>query len=120
MVNDDKIVEKLRDLVIEQRNESFTNPSDVDNLDALGILVAKFCGGSDDILKVFYYALEDANFHDLSDKVKDLDKSLTGLLCHDCLRRFGVDNDDDKMNCPYCGSDKYHKPTPIDIGGDKK
>jgi len=125
MVYDDKkqeqIMKGLDDLVQEQKNLTYINPNKADDLDALGILVAKKCKwDSGDILKVLCSALEDANFDDLRDKIKDID-TYSSLLCKGCVGTFSVDKEliDMLKQCPYCGKDKFQKKGLIKIGGEK-
>jgi hypothetical protein len=54
----------LKELIEQQEEESFTDPSTATDEDALGILIAHhFTWDGEAILRVFEAALEDANFH---------------------------------------------------------
>ena len=69
----DDIVKDLIPYVIKLVKETaYTDPNDqrVTDADALGIIVAKYLkwdGG--DIMETMFSALEDANFHDLNNKL---------------------------------------------------
>ena len=65
---------KTLEIAIEmQKNESYTYPAIAKDHDALGVMVAHYCGWSSDKLrKVIYSMLEDANFHELNSQIDEL------------------------------------------------
>jgi hypothetical protein len=65
-----KPTSKLKALIEQQKQESFTDPSTATDEDALGILVARhFEWDGEAILRTFEEALTDANFHAEAEKV---------------------------------------------------
>lgn len=63
---------KLLRVAVEQTKQSaFTDPETADKYDALGILVANYCGWEKTALKkVIYSMLEDSNIHTPLAKLK--------------------------------------------------
>ncbi len=71
------ISNRLKDLIIQQKLQSFTDPSKATDLEALGIMISQYCEWSGvDILQVTYFALEDSNFHTENEIINQLIESL--------------------------------------------
>jgi hypothetical protein len=61
---------KLAELIETQKHESFTDPSQASDMEALGILIAKHVSwNGQEIVQAFLSALEDANFHSFHEVV---------------------------------------------------
>ena len=63
------IKEKLKKLIEQQKKESFINPNQIKDSEALGIMISQFFEW--DGQKIFnsaYYAFEDSNFHTFNEK----------------------------------------------------
>ena len=63
------IKEKLKKLIEQQKKESFTDPNQIKDSEALGIMISQFFEW--DGQKIFnsaYYAFEDSNFHTFNEK----------------------------------------------------
>lgn len=70
-------LDSLAACVAVQREISFTDPSTADPEDALGILIAKHLQWDGHaILRVAFWALEDANFHSEAETIVRLLKEL--------------------------------------------
>ena len=67
----DDIVKDLMPYVIQLvKEKAFTNPDQITDADALGIIVAKYLKWNGaDIMKTMHSALEDANYHTLNEKL---------------------------------------------------
>ena len=67
----DDIVKDLMPYVIQLvKEKAFTNPDQITDADALGIIVAKYLKWDGaDIMETMHSALEDANFHDLNERL---------------------------------------------------
>ena len=62
---------ELKVLIDKQKKETFTNPDQHEDSDALGVLIAHhFEWDGMAILQTFYSALEDANFHTECEEVQ--------------------------------------------------
>ena len=60
----------LRALIASQKQRTFVKPEEASDEDALGILIAhNFEWDGLAILRTFFYALEDANFHSEAEQV---------------------------------------------------
>ena len=53
----------LSEIVAEAKAKSFSDPSGASDEEALGLVVARYCGWDDRITDVVISAYEDANFH---------------------------------------------------------
>ena len=93
----DDIVKDLMPYVIKLvKEKAFTNPDQVTDADALGVIVAKYLEWNcDDIMETMFSALEDANVHTLNKKLletykdweaeedpSELDWNNTASPCH--------------------------------------
>ena len=67
----DDIVKDLMPYVIQLvKEKAFTNPDQITDADALGIIVAKYLKWNGaDIMETMHSALEDANYHTLNEKL---------------------------------------------------
>ena len=67
----DDIVKDLMPYVIQLvKEKAFTNPDQITDADALGIIVAKYLKWDGaDIMETMHSALEDANYHTLNEKL---------------------------------------------------
>lgn len=67
----DDVVKDLMPYVIQLvKEKAFTNPDQITDADALGIIVAKYLKWNGaDIMKTMHSALEDANYHTLNEKL---------------------------------------------------
>lgn len=67
------IKEKLKQLISEQKKQSFTNPQEATDNEALGIMISQYFNwDGEQIFKASYNAFEDSNFHSLNEKFEDL------------------------------------------------
>jgi len=110
-------IDKLYELVQDQKWEGFIEPTKANDLEALGLLVSKFCKwDGDNIVKVLCHALDDSNFHGRSEKINNVGK-YSDILCQNCIGTFSVDVELKTKSCPYCGKDKLQEKDLIKIGG---
>lgn len=67
----DDVVKDLMPYVIQLvKEKAFTNPDQITDADALGIIVAKYLKWNGaDIMETMHSALEDANYHTLNEKL---------------------------------------------------
>ena len=67
----DDVVKDLMPYVIQLvKEKAFTNPDQITDADALGIIVAKYLKWDGaDIMETMHSALEDANYHTLNEKL---------------------------------------------------
>lgn len=62
------ISEKLKKLIEEQKKQSFYNPENTSDEDALGVMISKYFNwNGDKIFKTSYSAFEDSNFHEFNE-----------------------------------------------------
>jgi len=65
--------DKLTEVAETQAQESFTEPENTSETEALGIAISKHFGwAGEPIVETFLAALEDSNFHTFREKVEDL------------------------------------------------
>ncbi len=70
---EDARLDPLRGLIQTQKKKSFTDPSTVDDAEALGVLLSQFSKWDGFFLcDVLFYALEDSNFHTLNKRIKEV------------------------------------------------
>ena len=75
------IKNELKKLIEEQKKQSFTDPSQATDCDALGIMISQYLEwNGDQIFKVSYNAFEDSNYHSFNNKFEDLFKKMNHSL----------------------------------------
>jgi len=83
-----KIEDKLKKLIEEQKEKSFTDPSRASDCDALGIMISQYLKwDGNEIFKTCYNAFEDANYHSLNEKFEELFKKMN----HELSYKFDVE-----------------------------
>ena len=83
-----KIEDKLKKLIEEQKEKSFTDPSQASDCDALGIMISQYLKwDGNEIFKTCYNAFEDANYHSLNEKFEELFKKMN----HELSYKFDVE-----------------------------
>jgi hypothetical protein len=64
---------RLNSIIEDTSKESFKDPENADEVDALGIAIAHhFDWGGEPIIEAFIAALEDANFHSMCAEIAEL------------------------------------------------
>jgi hypothetical protein len=67
------IKQKLKQLIEEQKKQSFTDPSTTSDSDAMGIMLSQyFDWDGNEIFNSSYSAFEDSNFHSLNEKFENI------------------------------------------------
>lgn len=69
----EEILEKLSELVQQQTELSFINPSTTNEREALGILISKMVGFQPSVIvEILVHALIDSNAHEPANKIESL------------------------------------------------
>jgi len=67
------ISEKLKALIEEQKNQSFIDPKQATDCEALGLMISQFCKwDGNKIFESTFNAFEDSNFHTFNEKFEKL------------------------------------------------